>query len=71
MESNNAKFSDDPSVTLTIRLIMQGKVSHLHTIIDFLLPFAAFSNDARKTKRAREIYPSIIRIHQAINLSSL
>ena len=27
MESNNLKFSDDPSVTLTIRLIMQGKVS--------------------------------------------
>lgn len=25
MESNNAKFADDPSVTLTIRLIMQGK----------------------------------------------
>lgn len=30
MESNNAKFPDDPSVTLTIRLIMQGKVSHLN-----------------------------------------
>jgi hypothetical protein len=27
MESNNVKFPDDPSVTLTIRLIMQGKVS--------------------------------------------
>lgn len=27
MESNSLKFSDDPSVTLTIRLIMQGKVS--------------------------------------------
>lgn len=37
METNNAKFPDDPSVTLTIRLIMQGKVSHLHTIIDFHL----------------------------------
>lgn len=29
MESSNPKFPDDPSVTLTIRLIMQGKVSHL------------------------------------------
>jgi hypothetical protein len=34
MESNNIKFPDDPAVTLTIRLIMQGKVSHLHTNID-------------------------------------
>lgn len=25
--ANNIKLSDDPSVTLTIRLIMQGKVS--------------------------------------------
>lgn len=29
MDSNNAKFPDDPAVTLTIRLIMQGKVSSL------------------------------------------
>lgn len=33
------KFPDDPSVTLTIRLIMQGKVSRLrffsHLVIDF------------------------------------
>lgn len=28
MESNNLKFTDDPTVTLTIRLIMQGKVSY-------------------------------------------
>jgi len=27
MDSNNVKFPDDPTVTLTIRLIMQGKVS--------------------------------------------
>jgi hypothetical protein len=29
MDSNNVKFPDDPTVTLTIRLIMQGKVSCL------------------------------------------
>lgn len=28
MDSNNVKFPDDPTVTLTIRLIMQGKVSY-------------------------------------------
>lgn len=63
MESNTVKFPDDPSVTLTIRLIMQGKVSHLHTItIDFL-----------KSRIAIEIHPSITRIYliQVINLSSL
>lgn len=28
MEQHDKKLSDDPSVTLTIRLIMQGKVSY-------------------------------------------
>lgn len=57
METNNAKFPDDPSVTLTIRLIMQGKVSHLHTIIDFSGKFSQ-SNRLRYSFR-QNAFPSL------------
>lgn len=40
MESNNMKFPDDPSVTLTIRLIMQGKVSRDSSL--FAFPYRFF-----------------------------
>lgn len=74
MESNNMKFPDDPSVTLTIRLIMQGKVSHLHTIIDFLLPFivpCVIHVPSNENECERRFILQSFWIHQAVNLSSL
>lgn len=56
MESNNMKFPDDPSVTLTIRLIMQGKVSRI--CIRLLIFYCCCAFTFRQNEN--EIYPSII-----------
>lgn len=56
MESNNMKFPDDPSVTLTIRLIMQGKVSWI--CIRLLIFYWCGAFTFRQNEN--EIYSSII-----------
>lgn len=68
MESNNLKFSDDPSVTLTIRLIMQGKVScrfhvylgNFHQTLQFTIHIASMHLLFMITQR--EVLPFRVRV---------
>jgi hypothetical protein len=71
MESNNMKFSDDPAVTLTIRLIMQGKVSwqflfYFYNIKKSHLIFIAHTCNFLRSlmsKKERRIFPRYGKLH--------